>query len=313
MNATRMPGKYAWILACMALCALVALAQGPGTVPASPSPAAAPQGKNPQIRVDVELVQVPLTVLDPWGRIVTGLTRENFRVFEDSVEQEVLHVQVEEVPISVGIVFDKSGSMGMNAAIQAARIMSAQFFKTKNLEDEFLVVALDSRAHLITPFTESIESVQQTLMSTKPGGMTALNDAIYLALSKMKLGRHARKALIIITDGEENHSRYSDKDVEQAALEADTQIYVIGAAEIFKSGVLGDIAEKTGGRWFTYSYYTDTADHIWNELRNQYILGYRSSNRARDGKWRKIKVLLRVPRGLPPLKVYAKTGYLAPR
>lgn len=291
------------------------LASGPLTLAQGPPPTGtvAPQNKDPQIRVDVELVQVPLTVLDPWGRIVTGLTRENFRIFEDSLEQELLQVQVEEVPISVGIVFDKSRSMGINSAIQAARIMSSQFFKTRNLRDEFLVVALDSRAHLITNFTDRVETVQQSLMYTKPGGMTALNDAIYLALNKMKFGKHPRKALIIITDGEENHSRYSDKDVEQAAIEADTQIYVIGAGSGYQSGMLGHIAEKTGGRWFTYSYYADTADHIWNELRNQYILGYRSSNRAHDGKWRKIKVQLRVPRGLPPLKVFAKSGYLAPR
>jgi len=252
-------------------------------------------------------------VLDPYGRIVTGLGSGNFRVFEDGVEQEVVKVQVEEVPISVGIVFDKSGSMGIGAAIQAARLMSTEFFKTRNLQDEFMVVALDSRAHLITPFTDRVETVQTQLLYTKPGGQTALNDAIYLALSEMKAGKHPRKALIIISDGEENHSRYSDKDVEQAALEADTQIYVIGAQRSYESGMLGKISSTTGGRWFTYSFYADTASHIWSELRNQYILGYRSSNRTRDGKWRRIKVALKVPRGLPPLKVFAKSGYLAPR
>ncbi len=263
--------------------------------------------------MDVELVQVPLTVLDPWGRVVTGLDRGNFRVFEDGVEQEVAKVQVEEVPISVGIVFDKSGSMGLNAAIQAARLMSVEFFKTKNLQDEFMVVALDGRAHLISPFTDNVEKVQTNLLYTKPGGMTALNDAIYLALSEMKQGRHSRKALIVISDGEENHSRYSDGDVERAALEANTQVYVIGANPLYESGMLGKISSKTGGRMFGYSSYADTASHVWNELRNQYILGYASNNRAHDGKWRKIKVVLRVPRGLPPLKVYAKTGYYAPR
>ncbi len=282
-----------------------------------PSPAPALQNppsvaQQPPIRLDVELVQVPLTVLDPWNRIVTGLGREHFRVFEDGVEQEVVKVQVEEVPISVGIVFDKSGSMGLNAAIQAARLMSNEFFKTKNIRDEFLVVALDSRAHLITPFTDNVDRVQSELMYTKPGGLTALNDAIYLALNQMKTGKHPRKALIIISDGEENHSRYSDKDVEQAAVEADTQVYVIGAGAGFESGMLGKICCKTGGRWFGFAHYGDTASHIWNELRNQYTLGYASSNRVRDGKWRKIKVQLRVPRGMPPLKVYAKSGYLAP-
>jgi len=302
--------KTGWTLAGLAI--LVAALAGAQQPPAGPAPPPASQKQQPPIRVDVELVQVPLSVLDPYGRIVTGLDRGNFRVFEDGVEQEVEKVQVEEVPISVGIVFDKSGSMGIGAAIQAARLMSTEFFKTRNIRDEFMVVALDSRAHLITPFTDTVEKVQTQLMYTKPGGQTALNDAIYLALNEMKTGKHPRKALIIITDGEENHSRYGDKDVEQAAVEADTQIYVIGASPFYASGLLGKISSKTGGRWFTYSAYADTASHIWNELRNQYVLGYRSSNSVRDGKWRKIKVVLRVPRGLPPLKVFAKSGYLAP-
>ena len=312
MRSGKAPGFWVVLVGGSALCtALAGAQQPPASPPVVPNPSLSQQ--QPPLRVDVDLVQVPLSVLDPWGRIVTGLGRENFRVFEDGVEQEVLKVQSEEVPVSVGIVFDQSGSMGINSAIQAARIMSGQFFKTRNFNDEFLVVALDSRAHLVSPFTESVEAVQTSLMYTKPGGMTALNDAIYLALNKMKFGKHSRKALIIITDGEENHSRYSDKDVEQAALEADTQVYVIGARNVYESGMLGKISSKTGGRWFGYSYYVDTAEHIWNELRNQYILGYRSANRAHDSKWRKIKIQLKVPRGMPPLKVYAKSGYIAPR
>ena len=290
--------------------AALVLAQQP-QAPSQPPPGKAKQ--DPPIRVDVELVQVPLSVLDPWGRIVTGLGMGNFRVMENDVEQEVVSVQTEDVPISVGIVFDKSGSMGINSAIQSARLMSSQFFKTGNLRDEFMVVAFDGRAQLVSPFTDTVDKLRMDLMYTKAGGMTALNDAIYLGLHQMRTGKHSRKALIVITDGEENRSRYSDKDVEQAAIEADTQIYVIGAHRAYEAGMLGKISSKTGGRWFGYSHYEDTASHIWNELRNQYVLAYRSSDRARDGKWRKIKVLLKVPRGLPPLKVYAKSGYLAPK
>lgn len=276
--------------------------------PGAKHPIAPTQKQQPPVRVEVEVVQVPLSVLDPWGRIVTGLRRENFRLFEDGVEQEIVKVQVEEVPISVGIVFDKSGSMGIGGAIQAARLMGVQFFKTGNYQDEFMVVAFDSRAQLVSPFTENVEKLKMDLMYTRAGGMTAMNDAIYLGLHQMKNGKHSRKALIVISDGMENRSRYSEKDVEQAAIEADTQVYSIGAGW----GLLRSLTEKTGGRTFGYANYENTVQHIWNELRNQYVLGYASSNRARDGKWRKIKVQLRVPRGMPPLKVYAKSGYLAP-
>ncbi|MBI3406096.1 MAG: VWA domain-containing protein [Acidobacteria bacterium] len=295
-----------WCVTLLVLGASLVLAQQPAS---TPPPKAAKQ--EPNIRVDVDLVQVPLSVLDPAGRIVTGLGMGNFRVYEDGVEQEVLKVQTEEVPISVGIVLDKSGSMGANNNILAARLMGNQFFKTAGIQDEFMVVVFDSRAQLITDFTQSVEKLRIDLMYMKPGGMTALNDAMYLALNKMKLGKRARKAVIVITDGEENHSRYNDKDVEQAAIEADSQVYVIGAGSGYWGGLLQRIASKTGGRMYEYSLYQDTAEHIWAELRNQYVVGYRSSNRARDGKWRKIRVVLKVPRGLPPMKVYAKSGYLA--
>jgi len=310
--ARALPVLAALLVTC--ILALAAAAQeraGPATgrdPKETPGDSSAAKSKN-HIRVGVDLVRVPLTVLDPYERLVTGLGRGDFRVFEDGVEQEILHVHEEDAPISVAIVFDKSGSMGVGGAIQAAQLMGVEFLRTANPEDDFMVVSFDGRARLVSGFTGSVEGLKTDLMFTQAKGMTAMNDAIYLALGEMRRARNDRKAIIIITDGGENHSRFSDRDVERAALESSAQFYVIGGSGNF---LLGRLADKTGGRIFGWQQHADTAAHIWSELRNQYVLGYRPSNARRDGKWRKIKVQLRVPRGLPKLHVFAKSGYLAP-
>jgi len=198
-----------------------------------------------------------------------------------------------------------------------------EFFKTANPLDEFFMVTFNDRPELRADFTKSVDDVQGKLVFTVPKGRTAMLDAIYMGVTKMKDAHNAKKALLIISDGGDNHSRYTVNEIKAMVKEADVQIYAIG---IFTSGaaqpeeiagpqMLGDISSVTGGRLFTISNaneLSDVATKIGIELRNQYVVGYRPTNRAKDGKWRKIKVKLNPPKGLPHLNVYNKQGYYAP-
>ena len=274
--------------------------------------------------IDVDMALVNVTVTDPYNRLVTGLDPDNFRIFEDNIEQEVSTFSAEDVPISIGVIFDFSGSMSNK--VGKAREAALQFFKTANPQDEFFLVSFNERAELTSSFTNSVEDLQSRLMLTSSKGRTALLDAIYLGLSQMRGAHNAKRALLILSDGGDNHSRYQESDIKRLVKEADTQLYAIGIfdpleyrgrtfEELNGPSLLSEITEMTGGRVFAASNLNelpDIATKIGLELRNQYILGYRPSNKTRDGRWRKIKIKLRAPRGLPPLSVYSKTGYYAP-
>lgn len=295
-------------------------------IPVGPTPAPAEKPKSQRgktLKSEVDMTLVSVTITDPYGRLVTGLEQENFRVFEDNVEQEIIRFSSEDVPVSIGVIFDMSGSM--MDKIDKSRLAAVQFFRTSNPQDEFFLVNFNDRAQLASPFTASVEELQNRLMFTAAKGQTALLDGIYLGLSQMKGAHNTKKALLIISDGGDNHSRYSETDVRRYVKEADVQIYAIG---IFESqpcnmspeechgpGLLSELTQMTGGRAFAVNQLgqlPDIASKISMELRNQYVLGYRPGNRAHDGKWRKIKVKLRPPKGLPPLTVNAKSGYYAP-
>lgn len=276
------------------------------------------------IHVDVNLALVNVTVTDPLNRLVTGLEKENFRVFEDGVEQEIVSMSSEDVPISIGLIFDMSGSM--SDKVDKARQAAVQFMRTANPLDQFFLVSFNDRAELTSGFTSSVDELQNRMMFTASRGRTALLDAVYLGLSQMRGAHNAKRALLIISDGGDNHSRYSENDVRNFLKEADCQLYAIGiyddigirsrtAEELNGPSLLSEMTEMTGGRTFpvgNISELPDIAAKIGMELRNQYVLGYKPSNAAHNGTWRKIKVKLRPPRGLPPLSVYAKTGYYAP-
>jgi Ca-activated chloride channel homolog len=271
-------------------------------------------------QVPVDLVLVNVTVTDDWNRIVTGLDKENFTVMEGNKPQEVRHFSNEDAPISLGVIFDMSGSMSDKVA--KARAAVIEFFKTANPQDEFFMITFNNRPELRADFTKSIEDVQGKLVYTVPEGSTALLDAIYMGINKMKDAHNAKKALLIISDGGDNHSRYTEGEIKSMVKEADVQIYAIGIfdqapvqpEEIAGPALLTEVTEVTGGRMFTVSNpseLSDIATKIGIELRNQYVLGYRPSNRNKDGHWRKIKVKLLPPKGLPHLNVYFKTGYYA--
>jgi Ca-activated chloride channel homolog len=276
------------------------------------------------IRVDSQLVLINVTVTDPLNRFVTGLEKENFKLFEDKVEQSVTHFASEDAPLSVGLVFDTSGSMGSKLA--KSRQAVAQFFKTANPEDEFFLVQFNDRPELTQGFTTSLEEIQNRLTFTQAKGRTALLDGIMLAIHTMKKARNPRKALLIISDGGDNSSRYTESEIKNLVREADVQIYAIGIFEPFSArgrtaeelsgpGLLSEIAEQTGGRHFpveNLNELPDIAAKIGIELRNQYILGYAPINQERNGKYRRVQVKLVQTRGLPPLRVFSRLGYYAP-
>jgi Ca-activated chloride channel family protein len=282
------------------------------------------QGFSPHtkpLKSTVELVLVPVTITDPMNRLVTGLDKENFTVFEGKSQQEIKSFSSEDAPVSLGVIFDMSGSM--SSKIERAREAVVEFFKTANPQDEFFMITFADKPEEVSDFTSSIEDIQGKLVYTVPKGRTALLDAIYLGVSKMRQAKYPKKAMLIISDGGDNHSRYTEGEIKSMVKEADVLIYAIGIYDHYfpteeeKLGpaLLSDITELTGGRAFTIDNPNDLADvatKIGIELRNQYVLGYRPTNPIKDGKWRKIKVKLLPPKGLPPLRVYAKTGYYAP-
>ena len=276
------------------------------------------------VHIDVDLALVNVTVTDPYNRLVTGLAPENFRVFENNIEQEIQYFSSEDVPISIGIIFDLSGSMGNK--VGKSKAAALQFLKTANPQDEFFLVGFSDHAELMSTFDDSVEDLQSRIVSASTKGSTALLDAIYLGLSEMRTARNAKRALLIISDGGDNHSRYRENDIKRLARESDTQLYAVGMFDPleFRSGtpeelngpsLLTEVTELTGGRAFdveNLNQLPDIATKIGAELRNQYLLGYRPSNKSHDARWRRIKIKLRAPKGLPPLSVYAKTGYYAP-
>jgi Ca-activated chloride channel family protein len=273
------------------------------------------------LKVDVDLVLVPVTITDPMNRLVTGLEKENFQLFEGSSAQEIRTFSSEDAPVSLGVIFDSSGSM--SSKMDRAKEAVVEFFKTANPQDEFFMITFSDEPETVSEFTNSVDEIQNKLIFAIPKHRTALLDAIYMGVSKMRQAKYAKKALLIISDGGDNHSRYTENEIKSVVKEADVMIYAIGIYDRYASAMeerlgpqlLSEITELTGGRAFTIDNPNDLADvatKIGVELRNQYVLGYRPAKVVRDGKWRKIKVKLLPPKGLPPLRVYARTGYYAP-
>ncbi len=276
------------------------------------------------IQVNVDRVIVPVTVTDPYDRIVTGLGENNFEIFDDKVRQKILSFTTEDAPIAVGMIFDTSGSM--SDKIQKSKEAALEFFKTSNPEDEFMLISFSNRPYLVSAFTDNYENILDRMLFVKAGGRTSLLDAIYLGLQRMKKADTSRKALLVISDGGDNHSRYTVRDIKRAVKESDVQIYAIGIFEPLADrdrtpeeaagpSLLSELANISGGRMFSVEdpdELPDIAEKISIQLRNEYVIGYKPSNLVRDGRWRRIKVKLHPPRGLPPLQVYARTGYYAP-
>jgi Ca-activated chloride channel family protein len=277
--------------------------------------------RDARIRVDVNLVLVPATVTDPMNRLVTGLEKENFEVYDNNVGQVIKSFSTEDAPVTIGIIFDLSGSM--SSKFQRARKALSEFMRTSNPQDEFFVVGFNDRPAVIVDYTSDVDDVEARMVMLKPENRTALIDAIYLGVDKLKQAKYDRKALLIISDGGDNRSRYTEGELRRVVRESDLQIYSIGIFDQYAPTteeqlgpiLLNDICEMTGGRMFRVmdlSDLSDIASRISAELRNEYVIGYRPSDVKQDGNWRKLKIRLVPPPGLPALTVHNRQGYYAP-
>ncbi len=276
------------------------------------------------VRVDVDLVLVPVTVTDAYNQPVIDLPRQNFTLYEGGVAQPIRYFSNEDAPISVGLILDCSGSM--RNKIEYEQEALAEFFKYANPQDDYFAIAVSSHPEVIATSEQSIETIQAKLGETEPRGGTALYDAVYLGISRMRSAQHQRKALVIITDGGDNRSRYNLKETRKMVQEADVLTYGIGIFDDVPMNMFKTFEERWGRKWL--SQITDptggraiAADDrkqipqiaaiISRELRNQYVLGYRPSDRTRDGKWRKVQVML--THSAAPLYLHFKQGYVAPQ
>lgn len=341
-SSHRRRGLLLWTLTA-ALCAVAALVTAPPAhaqedqlnkvhvEPPPPKPAKEPpaiEGKaglkarpNERYRVNVNLVLIPLTVTDPMDRLVTGLEKNNFTIYDNNQPQTITSFSTEDTPVSIGVIFDMSGSM--SDKILRARDSILEFLKTSNPKDQYFVIGFNDRPQLIEDFTSSTDKIEARLANVKAGHRTALLDAIYYGLDKMKQAKYPRKALLVVSDGGDNRSRYTENEIREVVRESGVQIYSIGIFDPYAPTMeerlgpllLNDISNDTGGRLFRVddiSEMGDIATKISQELRHEYVLGYSPTNTKHDGKWRKVKVRLNPPPGLPPLTVHARNGYYAP-
>ena len=272
------------------------------------------------IRTQAELVLVPVTITDDRNRPVVGLDQDNFQLFENKKPQEIKHFTSEDVPVSIGIVVDTSGSMSYK--IDRAREAIAQFCDAANPQDEFFLITFADAPRLAIDFTSRPEEIEGGLLSARSKGPTSLLDAIYMGVDKMRGAKYARKALLILSDGGDNHSRYSERDVRAAVREADVTIYAVGTYDRFVTTqeealgpeLLRHLAGWTGGQAFSLNSVNEmprVTQDIGLRLRHQYVLAYQPRAMGRDGRWHKISVKLRLPKKFPFLHVDARAGYYA--
>ena len=276
------------------------------------------------IRVDTTLVAVPVTVADASGRFVLGLEKDDFQVLENGVDQKITHFSGEDAPLSVGILIDTSGSMTMK--LDTSKQAAQELLKTLNAQDEAFLIEFSDHAKLAHPFSHDMEEIGGALQRLQTGGLTALLDAVNLGVAEMKAAKNPRKALVIISDGGDNNSRYSQEEIRGIVREADVQLYAMGVfeptllpglskEEVSGPKLLGQISEQTGGRAYGASdanQLPSIAEKIAIELHNEYSLAYSPGELTHDGKYRKIEVRLKPQKGLPDLKVRWRLGYYAP-
>ena len=278
------------------------------------------------LRVDVNLVTVPVTVTDAMSRTVTGLRKEDFVLYEGNTKQEIRYLSEEDGPISVGLILDLSKSM--TNKIDTERAAVEEFFQRANPNDDYFVITVSTHPKLIASSTRSLRAIETELGLAVPDGNTALLDAIYLGVDQMRTARYKRHALLIISDGGDNSSRYKLREIKSIVQESDVAVYAIGLFDtaLFKTFEefmgkkwLGEITDASGGRTIAIddlSRLPETAAAISWELRNQYVLGYAPANLVADGQWRKIKVnvmpRVKTPSSSPSrLQAYYRKGYLA--
>ena len=291
------------------------------TVTGSDVAAKATSSKGSSILVNADLVLVPVTVTDPQNRLVTGLERTNFQVYDNNTGQIIKSFATEDAPLSIGIVFDLSGSM--RSKFVRARKALSEFLRTCNPQDEFFVIGFNDRPAVLVDYTSDVEDVEARMVMLRPENRTALIDAIYLGVNKLHDAKYSRKALLVVSDGGDNRSRYTPGELNRAVRESEVQIYSIGIFDAYAPTVeeqngpqlLHELSDTTGGRLFQVrdvQDLSDIAERISEELRNEYVIGYTPSDRRHNGLWRKLNVRLLPPPGLPDLTVHNREGYYAP-
>jgi Ca-activated chloride channel family protein len=283
--------------------------------------AKATMARGSSIRVNVNMVLVPVTVTDPMNRLVTGLEKENFQIYDNNVSETIKSFATEDAPLSIGIVFDLSGSM--EGKFNRARKALSAFLRTCNPLDEFFVVGFNDRPAVVVDYTSDVQDVEARMVMLRPQNRTALIDAMYLAVDKLKSSKYERKALLVISDGGDNRSRYTEGELTRAVRESEVQIFSMGIFDEYASTLeeqngpmlLNGLSEATGGKMFKcpdVDMLNDVAERISQQLRDEYVIGYTPTDRKRDGTWRKLKVRLLPPPGLPELTAHSREGYYAP-
>jgi Ca-activated chloride channel family protein len=272
-------------------------------------------------RVNVNLVQVPATVTDPMNRLVTGLEKENFASTTTTSARPSSTSPARTRRITIGVVFDLSGSM--SSKFVRARKALTEFLRTSNPQDEFFVVGFNDRPAVIVDYTSDPDDVEARMVMLKPENRTALIDAVYLGVDHLRQAKYERKALLIISDGGDNRSRYTEGELRASCARATSRSTPSASSTATPqpprsslAPLLNEICEMTGGRLFKSAAMSATCrtsrQRISAELRNQYVIGYTPSEVKRDGNWRKLKVRLTPPPGLPQLTVHFRQGYYAP-
>lgn len=288
---------------------------------ATPTPVPSPDDEGP-LRIKTDLVTLTLTVTDPYGRYVSGLNKNAFTVFDNGVEQEISYFSDADAPVSVGILFDVSGSMN-GEKIRKAKKALERFINTSHPSDEYFLIAFNNRAQLLMDRTRDGEAILRKLTLVQPKNNTALYDAVYLGVERVTRGTHQKRAMLVISDGQDNASRYNFGEVRRIMKESDVVTYSVGIMDRGDSAsangmqgqaFLDELSSVSGGK----SFYPQTdieMDEIFErialELRHQYSIGYTPKDFKIDGKWRKVKTKIKPPRGLPRLTVRAREGYYA--
>jgi Ca-activated chloride channel family protein len=334
MKAQRRTALYVALFSCLAF-VLAALAASPsftataqqkqGSVAPRPTPPARPErpgSDSEQVIVNTDLITLTVTVTDSYGRYVSGLDKEAFTILDDKAPQEITFFSDEDAPVSVGIVFDVSGSMGGDK-IKNAREALSRFVETSHEMDEYFLIGFNTRAQLLMDKTRNGNAIIDKLTFVEPRQNTALYDACYLGVEKVTRGTHAKRALLLISDGQDNESRYTFSDLRRLLKETDVVLYSIGilgandmnnAIGMQGQGILDELSAVSGGKAFfptTNAEMNEIFERIALELRHQYSIGYRPANFVNDGRWHHLKVKIQPPRGLPHLFVRSREGYFA--
>jgi Ca-activated chloride channel homolog len=327
--------RLLFVFCALAFCSALSCAQSPDDVhivprnkveQRAPSSEIVPSEAAPELfsrtqplRVTVDLVLVPVSVTDALNRSVTTLKKQDFALYEDDKAQAIRYFSAEGEPVSVAILLDVSKSM--TDKIDTERAAIREFFASADPRDEYFAIAFSSRPALLAAAEQSIDDLQTKLTTIQPGGSTAMLDAVYLAESVLRSARYKRKAILIISDGGDNASRYTLRDIRRLVQECDVQIYAIGLFETFFFNTLEErmgkkwlsqITDRTGGRTITVDNRTklpEAAAEISREIRNEYVLGYRPA-RAAPSRWRKIRLQVIAKFGEQPFRAYYKKGYI---